>query len=156
MLSDLDKAYFGGLFDGEGCVRVNKNKNRTLNSGSVDVAINMTDAEPLCKLYAEYGGTLTVRKNYHKKFKCFDLYCWRVRANNLERFLEDILPFSRVKKKQIELALAFRKIINSKTSKFSNKISEVDSKARIYLLNKITEEKYIKEEVDLNKVKGTN
>lgn len=93
--NQLELAYFAGFFDGEGCVAIYKAKNV--------VVIANTDVRPLQRAQELWGGHLDCQERGEKGIQ--DLWRWQLYGHNSREFLEDILPFSRLKKEQIEVYL---------------------------------------------------
>ena len=109
MIQETTKAYFAGLFDGEGCVLVSQ-------QSSLLVEIAMSDKLPLTTLLDIYGGSVGA---YKKSASIKTVYQYTLAGREALNFLEDILPYSLNKRPQIELALTFpvgthgRKVLDS-------------------------------------------
>lgn len=107
-LTEAEKAYLAGIIDGEGCITICKGaryENRV-----VTVAVAMNDREPLDLLFNIFGGCfVTLRKN-NPKWR--DGWRWAVKQRKAKVVLEAVLPYLRVKHRQVVLALEF---INSFT-----------------------------------------
>lgn len=103
-LSDTDRAYLAGLFDGEGCVGYYKRKgNRSKYSYVSVVMITQSNSEFMNWLHALIGfGNVTSRAG-KKHFE----YHWQAnkRANVFE-FLEAIEPYLVIKKKQAQVLIS--------------------------------------------------
>jgi hypothetical protein len=95
MPSETDKAYYAGIIDGEGCITVSKGKydHRTLT-----VAVVMCDEKPVRDLFKEYGGCLFFIEKSNPKWR--NAWRWAVKQQKAKRFLEDVLPYLRVKQEQ--------------------------------------------------------
>ncbi len=106
-MEETDKAYFAGLVDGEGCITVSKGKydNRVLA-----VVIVMCDKEPIELLHQSFGGCLFYVEKKNPKWK--NSWHWSVKSQKAKPFLEAVLPYLRVKRKQ---ALAALELIDSFT-----------------------------------------
>ena len=102
-------AYAALFFDGEGCIRTDENKRNNPPSISLQIMISSTDLEILTKLKQEFGGSVAFKgkaKEHHK-----NQWIWRIRdRDTLKKFLSQILPYSTIKKPQIELGLKFLEI----------------------------------------------
>lgn len=112
------QAYFAGLFDGEGCVHINRqlravDAERGWNpTYTAYVTVSMSDPAPLGLLQREYGGTLrtvnhftgNVRKDGTPRKQ---MYCWTVAASDARRFLEEIKEYVIVKHEEVKVALSF-------------------------------------------------
>lgn len=105
--SGLDLAWAAGFFDGEGCVRIQKESvQRRLNLHYLlQVIVVNTDPAPLDALSEWFGGNVhrRDRTDGHKT-----LWWWELGSAAAERFLRAIRPYSIVKCEQIDLALEFR------------------------------------------------
>lgn len=99
----MNSQYLAGLFDGEGCIGLYaQNRWKTY---SLYVTIGMTDPQAilaLAKLYPE-----------GKFGKYNDLYRVSFFGHKSQRFLEDILPHSLVKTKQVADALEYLDLANA-------------------------------------------
>lgn len=105
-------AYFAGLFDGEGCIIIGSNAAKT--NYYLQSRVAMTDIEPLIALQEKYGGAL---KSYDSRPYRQPLSMWVVTARGSEAFLNDVLPYLMVKKRQAKLALRFLRECRGKQGK---------------------------------------
>ena len=102
-----DIAYFAGLLDGEGCVRIGRFKN---SNGEIryraQIQIGMTDKSPIQWLKDTFGGGLyTDRKlNQPKSKPC---YVWQVDAQDGKDILKQALPYLKVKYRQANNVIEF-------------------------------------------------
>jgi hypothetical protein len=97
-----EAAYFSGLFDGEGCVKIQQSKN--YRSHQLQVAIRMCDGEPLFALWKSFGGYFTQHPSKGVRRIVFD---WGATGKEALRFLAWIEPYSMAKSRQIQVALQF-------------------------------------------------
>lgn len=112
---ETDVAYIAGLFDGEGNVSIVRNLAYAIRTNSVQipqydliVTIGMNPREAVDKVQEIFGGTIyeneclpgKTYKNIQKSYR------WVI-DKNISFFLESILPYSIIKKKEIEIALEF-------------------------------------------------
>lgn len=89
--------YFAGLFDAEGCVSLTP-------GGSIKVRLNNTN-EAVPNLFKDkFGGT--VYKESKRKHKV--IYSWYLNAENFNNFCDQILPYSLVKKEQMEILFNYK------------------------------------------------
>ena len=91
-MSKEDSAYFAGLFDGEGCVTT-RNSHRTLI-----LSVSQKDPAVLSELQEKLGSG---------RLGCWG-GVWRLRISkreDVQRLIIMILPYSRVKRPQLEVAL---------------------------------------------------
>ena len=97
----VDLGYIAGLFDGEGCVTI---MGKIGNQQNIRVYFAMCDPEPIEYLQECYGGKITERKRPEGRRLIF---VWFLTSSRALEFLEDILPYSLGKRKQIVEALRF-------------------------------------------------
>jgi hypothetical protein len=133
-------AYFAGLFDGEGCINIVRRPDSPTGAGFVlHCSISMTDIEPLLSLKETFGGSISVRK---RREHYLIQYTWRVSAAKALPFMKSILPFSIVKKAQIELGIKFQE----ECITFSKRISTANKEARIEMYSLMRKLKITKTE----------
>ena len=116
MVSETEWAYLAGLIDGEGCIRIERNKGKQLQ-GTPTVAL--TNSNPLMLLWVllRFGGHL-----YKKKSKsCWDIY-WLGKATI--PLLEGMLPYLTAKKGQAELVLDYRKLVGKPGKRLTSDMIE--------------------------------
>ena len=101
-MTELEKAYLAGLFDGEGCIGYYRNRKRY----APVVSISNTDARIIAWLHARLGGVIEPgSKKRPSHWKC--LWEWRLRSKNqIIAFLSEIRPFLRIKGEQADLLLS--------------------------------------------------
>jgi hypothetical protein len=110
-ISDTDKAWAAGFFEGEGSVRIVYSKAHRAGgerSVSLKTHVAQVDKSPLMWLQCRWEGKVKFRKS--EKANGQDFYDWRLSARQAARFLRDIRPFivrNRVLRR-IELALRFQ------------------------------------------------
>ena len=102
--------YAAGLFDGEGCIHINKWTSALKNGNqySLLVQIKMCDGRLLHDFKRDFGGNLTSEKRSLVNPKHSDILVWRVGARQAAAFLKEILPYLRLKRKQALLAISFQ------------------------------------------------
>ena len=102
----MDIAYAAGLFDGEGCVHIQRKKSATRSHYELFAAINMTDPRAVRQLHATFGGHFKSRRptlrSTHRP-----LHGWTITTQKAADFLTAILPYLIVKKEEVEVALAY-------------------------------------------------
>lgn len=108
--------YFAGLFDGEGCVSINKTKGTKDKPYSrpgfqLRISITNTNIEVLNKLQNTYGGNIYKRERKNAR----TYYDWVAASNQCLEPLKRWIPFLIIKKKQAEIAVSFQE--NRKTNK---------------------------------------
>lgn len=97
-------AYAAGFLDGEGCIYVRgpHGKAPHRSSYSICVGLGNDDIRPILFIQRLWGGSISpgpVRANG----KCNSR--WTVTAKRATAFLQDVLPFLKVKREQAELVL---------------------------------------------------
>lgn len=103
MGEDRVSAYFAGLFDGEGCVRLS-----TRRSPVLKVSIVNTDARPLRHLHRQFGGSITEHTWGARHGRPWRRsYEWQVAAGIARSFLRWIAPYVLIKREQVDIALEF-------------------------------------------------
>lgn len=111
-MQETDKAWIAGIIDGEGSIFVMRQKrlDRERDTNYIlRVAVQSTDPymtkalKELCPISAEFS----VQRD--KRPECSDTLKWQVNGKNAARFLEEILPYLRVKHEQAQLAIEFQK-----------------------------------------------
>lgn len=97
-------AYIAGLFDGEGTVDLYPRKDS--RGGKVPyIGLGMTDKEVIYWLAKTIGGGVTMFQTYEKYKTC---YKWRLQGVfDILSFLNAILPYLKVKKKNAEKVIQF-------------------------------------------------
>ncbi len=127
-ISNEDKAYFAGLFDGEGCVVINRADHNLM------VTFGLTYAPVLYKMLNLFGGSVHKRnmqnmKNSPHTNKLIEsgvcnisnwkqVYVYTVRGKDAWLFLKSIEQYSIEKKEQISIAIEF---FNGRTHKYKSK-----------------------------------
>lgn len=112
----MENAYFAGLFDGEGCISINKtkgskNKPYSRPGFQLRVSVTNTNFDILYELQNHYGG-----KVYSREKKNARTYGnWITVSNQCIKPLQLWLPFLIIKKEQALVALNFQS--NRKTYK---------------------------------------
>lgn len=106
-LTETEKAYLAGLFDGEGGVGVYETKIEGLVSKYVcNVGISNTKECIMEWLVSKLGGSITTSKG--KKINHNTSYLWRLTTrDDMRLFIRAILPYSIIKKNELELMYAF-------------------------------------------------
>lgn len=106
-VSEIDLAYIAGFFDGEGCVAIDLAKHAGINKQQLTVTIVNTYKPLIDELHSHYGGSIMESNG---RFIAYRL-CWRSRK--AARFLQDVLPYLKIKRAEAELALEFQAHISS-------------------------------------------
>ena len=129
MITENDWAYLAGLFDGEGSVGIYKRKDSP--SPSVQLVIQMTDIKDLRDLYELFdaGFFFTFQRNGRKK-----IGVWKIsKRSDLQEIIPKILPYSRVKRSQLELMLDYCELCDNQLSgqQVCSPLTAWDAAARI-------------------------
>lgn len=108
-MKKTDLAYLAGLFDGEGCIHIARNKRPDCPKGvqyQLVAKVSMA-SEYLCHLYQmSFGGRVhrdKKYKDYHKQ-----MWTWVVASREAQSFLSTISPYLIEKKAQAILGLKFQ------------------------------------------------
>jgi len=104
ILTEIEKAYIAGFFDGEGCVHISKKLRKKQGKNycySLKSVISNTKLEPLKYIKNIFGGSVSIqyRKNNHK-----DNYFLQLNIKSTINLLENIYPYLRIKKEQANVA----------------------------------------------------
>ena len=110
---ELSIEYIAGFFDGEGSVGIYRNKlaKKTGYGGeNWRLSVNVGNVDPIVVRYLKerYGGSLFLYERSKKMKNRQDAWYWMATGNGAAAFLREILPYSLVKKQQIELALEYQ------------------------------------------------
>jgi len=106
----LSLQYIAGLFDGEGWITVNNNKENFVPT----VGIKMNGLYLLKELHQKFGGYCYERKNYINR----PLTDWSLRgAFQVTKFLKKIEPYLIIKKEQAQLCLKLCKTYSIRDDK---------------------------------------
>ena len=108
MMTEIQVAYYAGLFDGEGCISLTKSDRTKIRSGRknqfiLHVTIRIREAWVLENLLSEFGGHL--RTYSGAKPTCAPVGVWSIQSLKGRYFLSSILPYLRLKKDQAELGI---------------------------------------------------
>lgn len=104
----VDLKWLAGFFDGEGSVGIyprNWDRTKTIRYYVLVVSLAQSGVNGkivLDKLKSKYGGTVTQAKSTGKP-----MFKWNIAANKAGKFLQDIEPFTILKKLQIQMAFKF-------------------------------------------------
>lgn len=128
MTPETKWAYVAGIFDGEGCVDIyNATQAKASKSPSfmLRASIAQKDGKIMNWLVEQFGGNVQMSRKQEKYY----IYRWDIRSQAAKKFLEGILPYSIIKRKQIEFAIEFEErkgkyLYTQKGSKGFNKLSD--------------------------------
>ena len=111
-------AYAAGFFDGEGTIGINAQKpneknGRTLTMYSLKIDIRNTNKEVLVWFKKNFNGNIKYYSIEQLRGSTYNSgkpqWRWNISSNQAKDFLEAILPYLIVKRKQAELAITFQK-----------------------------------------------
>lgn len=102
--------YLAGIIDGEGYIGINLQKQKKCNRYRIRLCVCNTNLELLTWLVDNFGGGIYEKRVYKSNHsKSFN---WSVGDKSAEEILTVVYPYLIIKKKQAELALAYRKLQN--------------------------------------------
>lgn len=123
-MQDVDKAWIAGIIDGEGSIFVmtQKRKDRERDTNYIlRVSVQSTDPYMTRELQRLYpGAEFSVQRD--KRPECSNTLKWQLNGKRAAAFLENILPFMRVKHEQAKLAMEFQRT----TKKHWRNMTEID------------------------------
>ena len=102
----MDDRYAAGIFDGEGCVLINKRVLKASNEipqYNLKISITATYLPMLEAMQQTYGGSVQAVNNKVNK----PLYSWALSTNGSIAFLTRVYPYLMEKKAQAWLALEY-------------------------------------------------
>ena len=102
----LEMAYLAGLFDGEGCITIRRNSSKGKQL-ALDCALGMTNQYVPNLFQFHFQGSVSFCKG--RKENHNNSWLWQISARKALAFLEEILPYLRLKRAEAELAIAFQK-----------------------------------------------
>lgn len=106
-LRKFEKAYIAGIIDGEGCIHIQKQERKVMKKHwfQCKVSVGMTAWEIPFYLKSIYGGSVHEFYKNHPIHK--SRFTWvLVRKDELKKFLRDIKPYLKLKKRQVEILLS--------------------------------------------------
>jgi hypothetical protein len=105
---ETELAWLAGFVDGEGCVRIARDKNKAGRSTPytyyLSVQISQKDPTVLRRIKETWGGTMWC-KNPERNGGVWN---YHIKARKAQALLEAILPHLVLKREQAEMALAFQ------------------------------------------------
>jgi hypothetical protein len=102
----LSHEYIAGLFDGEGCIIIRKEKNRKTPYYGLMVQIQMVGHSLLKTIQKKYGGSVFYVSSKHLTGKKI-LSHWNISGIRAKKFIIDIEPYLKLKRKQAKVAIKF-------------------------------------------------
>lgn len=112
-MGKLSLEYIAGFMDGEGCISIHENRAWLAESANgrprivMQVAIANCNKAILAQIQKQHGGSICRLKRPNRRSR--QGYSLRLSEQAACRFLEKILPFLRIKRKQAKLMLRLGK-----------------------------------------------
>jgi hypothetical protein len=103
-------AYFAGLFDGEGWIRVEVRRGERGGTGVLIVGVGSTYMPIVTEMHQLFGGCLT-KSRLSSRISRKLSRDWRATNEVAADFLRVVYPYLRIKKRQAALAFKFRNIM---------------------------------------------
>ena len=100
IIVETDLAYTAGFFDGEGCIRIYSDKKR--NRYKLICSIGQKRLDILEWIQRCFGGSI-----YESKSRV-TYYQWTIVAQQASAFIQEILPYLRLKVDEARLAIEFQ------------------------------------------------
>lgn len=116
-MSEVELAWAAGLFDGEGCIQIQKGKvigKRKSPKYSLKVTLLMAQFHVVC-LFMDIVGEGKIYKQ--KAPKGGVVWCWAAHAQKAKNALIKIMPYLKYKLPQAELGVTFQNSLISKKFK---------------------------------------
>ena len=129
----IHNAYYAGIFDGEGTVALHPNTMRGKKHKTYQVVVQVINTnEWLCQqLCFSFGGAVGIHRRANDR--CKQIFHWYASGKSAHQFLLIILPYSHLKRPQIELALQF--IAHKKHGRiYSEKYFDIESDFKHFML----------------------
>lgn len=105
-LRDTDLAYIAGLFDGEGCINIGRNRSNRHHWLRIEITMASEYIPTLLLNY--FGGSFYDWEKNLGKSQQLRLYSWQIRSRKAYTFLKTIYPYLRLKRAQADLAFIFQ------------------------------------------------
>ncbi len=135
-ITEADKVYIAGFFDGEGSVSIPTPKRQ--GRGRVTVTVANTNREVLEFLKLCYGGYIGRQTYKDPNPKHKPCYIWIVTCRQALTVLSDIEPYLKIKKLRVQIAIEYQKRRRLGRRPLSEEERAVDEAQRIVMsqLNK--------------------
>ena len=134
-----DLAYLAGIIDGEGCIGIYPNKNKTVNLGvthRMSIQVGMCDIEAVQFIHQIFGGSMQSYKGSTSNRRV--RHHWLIASRQAQTLLREVLPYLKTKSKQAELAIEFQDLFY----KGRAKITDEDFKLRQGYVTKLKQLKH--------------
>ena len=111
LLTEVEKAYIAGIFDGEGCIGLSQR--RDYKAGYlpywISIQVVNTDFSILEYLKEKLGCGIHLNGKENKEKNHKERRAWTSTTYKADIILKAVQPYIRIKKKQVELAIKFHK-----------------------------------------------
>ncbi len=140
MATKEDYIYLAGLIDGEGCIYGHTLKRDKYEIIVARLSVKMVDKEIIDWIYKTFGGFVYKKRDDREK-QYHTLWSWEVsKAEYLIPFLENIIPYLKLKKYRAKLLLDLKKRVLKTKKLYLKKIEEDDRKHREKILKALRNE----------------
>lgn len=122
-LSETQKAYFAGFFDGEGCIHIAKKEKQPDGEYleyQLQVDYTNTNKEVMNYIVSFFAGTLIKRNGVN--FNQRPYWHWKIYSRSAKIFLKTILPYLIVKRAEANKAIEFQDLMESRHGRLSEDI----------------------------------
>lgn len=119
----MDIRYIAGIFDGEGCVRVQRwqKPNSPHIRYQVICLLGMVDPAIPTALHKQFGGSLLKHDSTKYNKNARPTYRWLISSQAAKAFLTKVRPHLVVKREEAEIALVLQKNIDRYNHKLSHR-----------------------------------
>ena len=129
-MADLDLKYIAGLFDGEGCIHIDKHEKPCLHYSLV-VHLTNSNAKVIKKVRKTIGFGCIQTERKTKKI----VYIFRLCSRQAKSFLVKVYPYLEIKKEQTKLAIEYQSKKPKRGQKTFDKSLQLKYRERINSFN---------------------
>lgn len=105
-MKEVDIAYIAGLTDGEGCLSLHARFKYGSNVYQLQISISNQHIETLQWVQSLFGGNISKKQNGVVQWRPYSV-------TDQVRFLKTVRPYLRIKARQADLLLAYRKTVGN-------------------------------------------
>lgn len=136
-MKKTDLAYAAGIFDGEGCIGIEKQVRANRRNPHYKLRATVVNTDMwLCEwLRFAFGGTVQERKSHPSHIK--DQWAWVIYNSGATDFLKLILPYMNLKRPQAELAIKFQNQKNQRQGRILTPEEVAVSEAQKILMHNL-------------------
>lgn len=102
-------AYLAAYVDADGCVIIYFDKNKWSGNHVLRLQVSGTCPRPLEEMQRAFGGHISFRSSSFGGKKGLPVFYWSIHSRQATSVIKDILPFSILKRRELRLALRFRR-----------------------------------------------